>query len=371
MKKRALPGIYVHIPFCIQKCAYCDFYSVEGTKYAPAYLAALAREMEAVRRAHPGLAAGTVYLGGGTPSILAPPLVGQVLENLRKCFDLSACAETTLECNPGTVTPDKARAWRDMGVDRVSLGVQSFLDGELEFLGRSHTAAETDEAMEALLAAGFDNFNLDLIFGIPGQTIQDFTQSLKQAAAFDPPHLSVYGLTLEKGTPLYRRFRRGGFARANDEIYEAMFLTAHAFLEGRGYVHYEVSNHALPGRQSKHNTDAWQGGDYFGFGCGAHSKQGKVRWANRADLRAYLNNPAERAFEQRLCAREARMERLMLGLRTRSGLCVRPEAPQEQIARLKARKLVDQTGDRIFLTASGMLLLDEIILLLEGEKCLT
>jgi oxygen-independent coproporphyrinogen-3 oxidase len=219
-----------------------------------------------------------------------------------------------------------------------------------------------------LQEAGFSNINIDLIFGIPGQTVNDLKFNLEKSLSLNIPHLSVYGLTIEKGTPLYQGLKRNTFNPVNEEMYEAMFLTAHACLEDKGYIHYEISNYAKDGYKSKHNLNCWQGRDYLGFGPSAHSRVADLRWANPEDIEAYLKDPTKRSFNKKLTKNEIRLEERMLGLRTRYGICIPQTDHAEHIEVLKKKKLVEQIGNRIFLTANGMLLLDEIILFLEGKR---
>jgi oxygen-independent coproporphyrinogen III oxidase len=369
--EKSVVGLYFHVPFCVKKCDYCDFYSVAGrAELAMAFADGVERELSAALDAHGPLTADTVYFGGGTPSSIPPEIIARILAAARARFPFEPAAEITLECNPCTLTREKARAWKAMGVNRVSLGVQSFDDKDLAFLGRAHSGKEAREALALLREEGMDNINADFIFGIPGQSASGFRENLAQAVAADVPHLSVYGLSIEENTPLFNRYREGAFDKINDETYEAFFLTAHAFLKNKGFSHYEISNYAMPGRAACHNMNCWNGSDFLGFGPAAHSRMGARRWANRPDLEAYRADPFARAFDIPLDAGEARMERIMLGLRCASGADVRDFSNAEAVTRLKRRSLIHEEDGRIRLTQSGMLLLDEIILFLEGDKCL-
>jgi oxygen-independent coproporphyrinogen-3 oxidase len=364
-------GIYIHVPFCKRKCGYCDFYSVEGTDAAESYVAALKKEISETAREMDSKCVDTLFLGGGTPTLLPLPLLKNLMECVRKAFDLSGCTELTLECNPGTLTEEKAKAYWDLGFNRVSVGAQSFNEAELTFLHRIHTAAQVPEAVRMLKKAGFDNFNLDLMFGLPGQSNRDLVKSLAEALALGATHISLYGLTIEEGTPFHQKLLAGEIVRANEERYEAQYLTAHSFLSAKGFLHYEVSNYARPQREALHNLNVWRGRDYAGFGVSAHSRLGLRQWANPADLAAYIRDPLKRSFENTLADDQVRLERLMLGLRTcegvPSGLC----GSRKNIEDLKQRQLLREMDGRVVLTAEGMLLLDEIVLLLEGRRCLT
>jgi len=365
-------GIYLHIPFCVRKCGYCDFYSVEDNGHMAPYLASLELEIDATfpEEAAP-VEADSLYIGGGTPSLIPPEWLERLLQRLRSRVRFKDDAEITLECNPGTQVRESAAAWRAMGINRVSLGGQSFRNEDLEFLGRIHTAEQTLESVRAVQEAGFANVNLDLIFGIPGQSVPAFQDNLRQALALNVQHLSVYGLTLEAGTPLHERMEKGEFTRVNDERYEAHFLTAHRLLQRQGFHHYEISNYALPGFESRHNWNYWQEGDYTGLGVSAHSKIGNKRWANVVGLDAYIAQPMKKAFTETLTEKERRLERLMLQLRTSAGIARGDYGNRRTVDRLLHRGWLLETPDRLVLTVEGMLLVDEITLLLEGDACLT
>lgn len=365
-------GIYIHVPFCVRKCGYCDFYSIENSRRIPAYFEALEREIRATftEEAAP-VEADTLYVGGGTPSMVPPEHLERVMSLLRERVHFRDNAEMTLECNPGTPVKKRAAAWRAMGFNRVSLGGQSFNDAELEFLNRIHTARQVTDSFAALRKAGFDNLSLDLIFGLPGQAVPAFQENLRKALALGVQHLSVYGLTVEPGTMLAKRLQQGEFERVNDEVYEAHFLTAHGTLQHAGFRHYEISNYALPGFESRHNWNYWQEGDYTGLGASAHSKIGNKRWANVLGLDAWMRDPMKKAFSETLNEKERRMERLMLQLRTIHGIARAECAGRRTVDRLLRRGWLVETPDRLILTAEGMLLIDEITLMLEGDACLT
>ena len=364
-------GVYLHIPFCKRKCGYCDFYSVEGLEAADAYADAMEKEIAVAAADLPVKKVDTLFMGGGTPAFLPVPLLTRLLSAIRRHLDLSACTEITLECNPGTLTLENARAYRELGFNRVSLGAQSFSDSDLKVLNRIHGVSEIHESVGMLKEAGFDNFNLDLMFGIPGQSIGDLVNSLKTALSLGASHVSLYGLTIEEGTPFHDRLLTGEFTRINEEKYEAQYLTAHAVLSAAGMVHYEVSNFAKPGREALHNLNVWRGRDYLGFGPSAHSRMGVCQWANDADLQGYLKNPFRKSFTNTLNDDQMRLERLMLGLRTNEGVAASLCGSRKNIEVLKQKQLLVEKDGRVVLTAEGMLLLDEIVLLLEGRRCLT
>lgn len=364
-------GLYLHIPFCKKKCAYCDFFSVEESDQAEAHTDAMEREIAATTEELTYKSVDTLFIGGGTPSHLPVTLLSRIMKSVRTRFNLASDAEMTLECNPGTLTSDKVRAYRDMGFTRISLGAQSFDDKELKFLGRIHDATQIHDAVRMFKEAGFANFNLDLIFGIPGQTLHNLVTNIRTAIDLGASHISFYGLTIEPETALHKRHLAGEFNRVNEEVYEAQFLTAHAHLCGADFVHYEVSNFARPGREALHNLNVWRGRDYYGFGAGAHSRVGVRQWANASDIRGYIENPAHKSFYETPGTDQIRLERLMLGLRTNEGIPVGLCGSPDNITILKQRQLLIEKNGRVILTAEGMLLLDEIVLLLEGRRCLT
>jgi oxygen-independent coproporphyrinogen-3 oxidase len=318
-------GLYLHVPFCQAKCAYCDFASVAGRAdlYAP-YAAAVAAEL----RCRPGLppnAAGrefqaeTIYIGGGTPSILPLDLLQSIFAEILAQFAPPAGAEMTLEVNPGTVDAPALAALRRLGVNRLSVGVQSFDDAELRRLGRIHDRTRAIETLRAARQAGFDNLNLDLIFGLPAQTLADWRANLDAALERRPDHISLYALTLEEGTPLAARVAAGALPAPDDDLAAEMYVLAEERLAQAGFEHYEISNWAQPGRQAQHNVNTWRNGDYLGFGPAAHSHLGRRRWWNARQPEAYIaamqagRSPV--AGEEDLDLATDMGETMMLGLR--------------------------------------------------------
>src|SRR5437870_8868885 len=291
--------LYLHVPFCQRRCSYCDF-SIAVRKHIPAraYVDAVLGELAAVCPADPGReprgfggeSLDTLYLGGGTPSLLPPDAISALLTSLRDAFHVTSsrdAVEVTLEANPEDVTPDSARAWRRAGVNRVSLGAQSFDDRVLQWMHRSHDAARIGDAVRALRAAGFDNISLDLIFALPADLERDWARDLDLACALLPAHLSLYGLTVEERTPLARWISRGAAAAPDDERYAEEYLLAHERLTASGYQFYEVSNAARDGRRSRHNSAYWSGRPYLGLGPAAHSFDGRARRWNVREWEAY------------------------------------------------------------------------------------
>ena len=327
--------LYVHVPFCRRRCSYCDF-SIAVRKRIPAqeYVDAVLRELELVRTADPGaLPRGssekleTVYLGGGTPSLLPPEALATLLTRLFDACSLTQAldgAEVTLEANPEDVTPETATAWRRAGINRVSLGAQSFDDRVLAWMHRPHDAARIGSAVRALRGAGFDNVSLDLIFALPSELGRDWGRDVEQALALCPAHLSLYGLTVEERTPLARWISRGAASGPCDERYADEYLFAHERLACNGYHFYEVSNAAREGRRSRHNSAYWSGRAYLGLGPAAHSYDGRRRCWNIAAWDAYHRAVAAGGpvveSEEVLTEEQRELERLYLSLRTDAGL---------------------------------------------------
>ncbi len=280
-------GIYIHIPFCDGKCPYCDFYSLRPTeRLCQRYIQALDREMSRLA----GPAADTVYFGGGTPTLLGAEGLAQTLENVRKHFAVKDDAEVTFEMNPRTAGPDMLVRLREAGFNRVSMGVQSGVDSELEALGRRHTIADAGRAAAEVRAAGFDNLSVDLMLGIPGQTADSLRRSVEAVCAMEPEHISAYILKIEPGTPFASRDFGDGLA--DDDGQAELYNLAVELLAQRGYERYEISNFARPGRESRHNLRYWDCGEYLGFGPAAHSFYGGKRFYYPRDLEAFLTSPA-------------------------------------------------------------------------------
>ena len=317
-------GLYVHIPFCKSKCAYCDFYSLSRREdRMDDYCAALAAHLRRMAPQAAGVSVDTVYFGGGTPTLLGADRLCGLLDVIREVYRLAPGAEITLEANPDSALDAAPLAQlRRAGFNRISLGMQSADDRELAEIGRIHTAEQVGRAVAAARSAGFDNLSLDLIYGLPGQTMARWQANLEAAAALKPEHLSCYGLKVEEGTPLYRRRKEA--ALPDDDAQADMYLCAADRLEQLGYARYEISNFARPGRESRHNLRYWQLKEYLGFGPGAHSDFSGVRFARSRDLEGYIRaaatgdlSPAER---QAVSPEERAEEYLMLGLRTAAGI---------------------------------------------------
>ena len=317
-------GLYIHIPFCKQKCAYCDFYSLSGKEdRMDAYTDALCADLEEQSRYVRAYQVDSVYFGGGTPSYLGEKRLVRILKTVLKRFCVTKDAEITLEANPDSAGDWKAlRALRRAGFNRLSLGMQSGCDGELRDIGRIHTAGETRTAVEAARKAGFGNLSLDLIYGLPHQTMDRWRENLSAALALAPEHLSCYGLKVEEGTPLFER--RESADLPDDEAQADFYLYTVEFLAQNGYAQYEISNFARPGRESRHNLKYWRLQEYMGFGPGAHSDLGGVRYAYSRSLEDYIRGVKSHApvFSEndRIPPMDRDVEWVMLGLRTTAGL---------------------------------------------------
>lgn len=282
-------SLYLHIPFCTAKCGYCDFNSYAGHEHLiPTYSQALLREAQLWRKATDGRPVTTVFFGGGTPSLLPLEELAALMDGLRATFAIAPDAEVTLEANPGSLDEPYLRGLLDLGFNRLSLGVQSFHDDELRALQRLHSAEDARQAVRAARAAGFGNVSLDIIFGLPEQPLGRWQQSLEQALALAPEHLSLYALTVEEGTPLAREVVGGRTPAPDPDAQADQYEWAQQRLARAGYEHYEISNWARPGYRCRHNLTYWECREYLGLGAGAHSYLGGVRFANAAALGQYL-----------------------------------------------------------------------------------
>ena len=348
-------GLYIHVPFCDRRCPYCDFVLIESDgSLHDAYLVRVIREMEAAAEAHPDFQALTLHFGGGTPSILEPDQISRLIEVLRRSFSLQADAEITLEANPDPADPIRFSNFHRAGITRLSLGVQSFHPRELLLLGRTHTPEQAIQAVEA----GLDNTSIDLMFGLPGQTLKDWTENLQTACRLAPRHLSVYGLTYEPGTALTRMRDRGNIRELDESICRAQYEQAMKILPEAGYPQYEISNFAQPGFESRHNRLYWDRRPYLGFGPGAHSFLPEERWWNVSNVRQYLeaDNPVWK--REQLNADQQRLERIMLGLRRSEGVAVEDSGT---IPEMEEAGLVERADRRLRLTRAGRCIADTVI----------
>ncbi len=390
--------LYVHVPFCAAKCNYCAFYSEAGSAAKISdYVDAVVKELEVVaanlirggfggRENVSRLQPTTIFFGGGTPSILPAPLMRRILEATaetingiaaggtgvpaRDCTGTEACAtnlqfEWTIECNPSTVSTEKAKVFREFGVNRISMGVQSLDDDLLKTIGRIHTVKAAIESYEKLRRAGFENVNLDLIFGLPGQTMGHWRNTLRRVIELQPEHISTYCLILEEDTHFWSLLQQGSI-KPDDELELAMYETAIETLTAAGYRQYEVSNFAKPGRECTHNVAYWEGKDYLGLGPSACSTVGNHRWQNVADVDRYIRGIRSQksvvSFEEHLTEELRAAERAAFGMRMADGVpadLVR-DRWGKQIAELLSAELVQWRNGRLAPTKRGILFADEV-----------
>ena len=371
-----MAGVYVHIPFCASRCSYCDFFStLQLEQTGAAYVEAVIAEAHLRRDELQGEAVRTLYLGGGTPSQLPVPLLARLVEGLRGVFGFEDLEEFTVEANPDDVAPSWCAALPPLGVNRVSMGVQSYEDGILRLIGRRHTAQQAVQAVNNLRQLGIDNISIDLIYGLPGQTISSWTDTVKQALDLKPQHISAYGLTYEEGTRLWRQRERGEVVEVPEEQCLEMYRILVGCLKSSGYEHYEISNFALPCFHSRHNSSYWNDTPYLGLGAAAHSYDGKIRRYNPHSLQQYLDRivAGEMACEQEeLTQWERYDERVMLGLRTSRGVDAErlrkdfgDEAwthfTREAAHHIAVGNLRVIDDNRYILTADGIMLSDSVI----------
>ncbi|MCP3677446.1 MAG: radical SAM family heme chaperone HemW, partial [Deltaproteobacteria bacterium] len=377
--------------FCLKKCSYCSFNSYESTRndygsYIEALLMELAFRCEEMHSLH-GRGVESIYIGGGTPSLLAPDEIVRLLDGARQMMrhrdDSGDDSEVTIEVNPGTVDYEKLSRYRDAGVNRVSIGIQSFNDSSLKALGRLHSAGDGVASFQSARRAEFRNIGADLIFALPGQTVAEWERDVEELLNLMPEHISLYALKMEEGTPFYVKYGAGGPPTPSEEEAVAMYRSALERLEGAGYRHYEVSNLALPGFTSRHNSRYWRGGDYIGLGAGAHSYLASPgwgeRWWNLSGPDAYVEDIMARRGgvegKEELTRENALHETLFLGLRTMEGVEIAPFrerfglSPVECLPmdRLTGRGLISSGKGWLRLTREGILLSDEVFSYLHEE----
>jgi len=332
-----MAGLYIHIPFCASRCIYCGFYSTTLSERRGDYVDALCREMKMTAGAGAFNRIGTIYLGGGTPSQLSPEQLQRLFTHIYNMYSVDAEAEITLECNPDDVTTDFARALKDLPINRVSMGAQTFSDERLRFLRRRHTASQVGDAVEKLRAADIQSISIDLMYGFPDESLEQWDADIAQALSLAPEHLSAYCLTIEEGTPLRRMLDNGAIRELDEETERAMYERLIDRLEAAGYVHYEISNFArrivmksgepsVADYRSRHNSSYWDGTPYLGLGAAAHSYDGQARWWNVSSVEEYIrrveSGVAATEEKEQLDAAMRYNDLVMTALRTREGLSV-------------------------------------------------
>ncbi len=366
-------ALYIHFPFCRRRCGYCSFVSYEGGESEiPAYLNALKAEMA---RRSGGQGVRSIFFGGGTPSLLSAGQVGDILSTAGSLFAVDEGAEVTIEANPGTVSGDYLASLRALGVDRLSLGVQSLNDAELALLGRIHTGAEARDAVRQARSSGFANLNLDLIYGLPGQTLGDWRNTLEEAMGMGPEHLSLYALSLEAGTPMAEAIGEQRLPAIDPDLSADQYELAEDLLLKDGYRHYEISNWARPGRECRHNITYWRNQPYLGVGVGAHSYLKGHRIANTESLDGYLaafsgRVPPVPDLDEEIGPDLALAETVILGLRLDGGVCVDDIRSRfgidilaryrPQIEEMAGHGLLESAGRHLQLTRRGRLLSNEV-----------
>ena len=363
-KENSPMEIYIHIPFCIRKCDYCDFLSgPSGPEEQADYVQALLREIQAVEEGE-GRSVSSIFIGGGTPSVLDERLLGDILREIRNRFKMEEDSEITIEVNPGTANIGKLQAYREMGINRLSIGLQSPEDRELKILGRIHNYGQFLETYQEARTVGFDNINIDLMSAVPDQTYEGWVKNLRTVAELEPEHISAYSLIVEEGTPFAARKLNLPDEDTEYNMYEA---TAQ-ILKEYGFEQYEISNYARKGRKCRHNVGYWTRQDYLGFGLGASSLYGKERFANTADMKKYLENSTNpekiREKEPSLTREDEMAEFMFLGLRMTKGIskadfqrcfgCTIESVYGEVLEKYESMELLLEKDGRIFLSREGI-----------------
>lgn len=357
-------SVYIHIPFCVQKCRYCDFLSAPSTEEARAeYLEALKEEMRNEAAAYQDYEVKTVFFGGGTPSILESEQIRECMEVLKKHYRFADDAEISMEMNPGTASKDKLRVMKDVGINRLSIGLQSAVDEELRMLGRIHTYADFENTYYAAREAGFTNINIDLMSAIPGQSVKGWRETLQRVVNLKPEHISAYSLIIEEGTPLFENIESFP-AIPSEEEDRIMYQDTKSLLKMQGFERYEISNYAKPGYECKHNVVYWTRGNYAGFGLGAASMVENIRWKNTDDMKTYLEQQKLKEEVQALSKSECMEEFMYLGLRRMRGVSCKEfeesfgismnEVYGEVLRHWMNMGVLQRDGDYVALTDAGI-----------------
>jgi len=372
-----MASVYIHVPFCRKKCSYCDFVSFDsaGSRMED-YFLALGKEIEIASELYPMRGVSTVFFGGGTPSFVDEGYIAGAMEALREKLGIQEGAEITLEANPDSITDEKLKAWRQAGVNRLSIGLQSADDALLAISGRLHTEEKFMQAYKMSRAAGFGNINIDLIYSLPGQTAGGFEETLRYVTALAPEHISAYALTLSPGTPLQADVESGRLWVPDEDADREMYHTACALLQKEGYTRYEISNFAKEGYRCAHNLAYWLREDYLGLGAAAHSCVGEVRFSNTPDLEAYISclTAGKTAYNNResLDKKQVETEYIMLRLRLSDGIELKEYERlfgrdferffSKPIETLKKAGLAEISGGRFFATDRGLDLQNSLVL---------
>ena len=377
--RRKQIGLYIHIPFCKQKCSYCDFCSyAEKQDLISKYIKCLLQEIKEVGNNNRAdfengkddlFSVKTIYIGGGTPSLIESKYIVQTIEEIKSNFELDENAEITIEVNPGTVTLEKLEDYNKAGINRLSIGLQSTHEHLLKEIGRIHTYLDFLDTFRFAREAGFENINVDLMIGLPNQTLTEVQDSIEEIVSMEPEHISVYSLILEEGTPLFKKVEEG-LELPDEELERKMYWTVKQILETNGYNHYEISNFAKQGYESKHNLDCWNQKEYIGFGVAAHSYTNGIRYSNIENLEQYIKNYEEDKTEENLVFHEKQdmeamqKEYMLLGLRKIDGVSIQKFKIKfvanpvflyhDKLEKLVNEELVEIDGDQIKLTNKGL-----------------
>ena len=376
MQEKNAAGLYIHIPFCVSRCAYCDFFSITDTGLIPRFLDALFKEIDAYRQDFPGF--DTIYLGGGTPSVLSISQIETLLAKVRRTFTILPGSEITIEVNPADWKRADLKQLHGLGINRISIGVQSLDEKKLILLGRRHNPEQALTAIEDAIQAGFENISIDLIYGLPGQRLDRWLDTLQKSLSSNPSHLSCYELEIKPDTPLGRRFEKGDFSFHTEEVLRDFFMQTSEFLEQSGYIHYEVSNFSA-GRQmvSRHNQKYWDHTPYLGLGPSAHSYNKGRRWWNHESLADYCHDLEKGTLpvsdSEVLDIEQLKLETLFLGLRMKKGIdlagyhsrygCDLMKEKGPVLKQWEDAGLIEIDGNVIRPTRAGMAVADALALL--------
>lgn len=360
-------GIYIHIPFCIKKCEYCDFVSYcNKEKYVPQYINALKKEIK--NNINKEYKITTIYIGGGTPSSIEENYIADIIETIKLNMNDENLkefknVEITIEVNPGTVTEKKLKTYKEIGINRLSIGLQETHDELLKSIGRIHTYEEFLKTYNLARKIGFNNINVDLMIALPNQTIQDIKENLEKIIKLNPEHISVYSLILEEGTPFYNKYNENKIKLPDEELERNMYWYVKNTLENNGYIHYEISNFSKKGFESKHNMNCWNQEEYFGFGVAAHSYNNKTRYSNTNSIEEYIKG-SNKIIHEKQTLEDMQKEYMLLGLRKIEGINIQKfknkfaQNPififKEQLSKLVDEELIVIDGNEIKLTNKGL-----------------
>ena len=357
-------SLYIHIPFCVRKCLYCDFPSFPGMDgMFEDYVRRLCREMGEAAPSFHGIGVKSVFFGGGTPSILPPALMGRIMDKIMSAYDVNSDAEISMEANPGTLDAAKLREYKSMYFNRLSMGLQAWQDRLLERLGRIHRGGEFEDNFLQARDAGFKNINVDLMFSLPGQTLDDWQETLEKVMRLDPEHISAYSLIIEEGTPFFDMYEKGQITETDENTDRRMYYLAKEMLSDKGFRQYEISNFAKEGFECRHNITYWRTEEYRGFGLGAHSYVDGTRFHNSADMKEYMAGGGRLDIEK-LTPEEMQEEFMFMGLRMNEGISKEEFLKRfktditsvygQEISELISEGLLTENKGRISLTDRGI-----------------